>query len=468
MLTVTEDGVRAVEMNRAPYRAGSRVSVLGAARSGIAAAILLSEEGYKVFVSDVSTSEETRRAKRELEERGVEVCLGDHPLQRIQASAFVVPSPGIPEEAPVMLSVRDAGLAVYSEIEVAGWFTKAPIAAITGTNGKTTTVNLIGTILDAAGRENRVCGNIGNPLSAVCRNIGAEGWLIVEVSSFQLRHIRDFRPTISAILNIMPDHMDRYETFEAYVEDKRRILVNQRERDILFYDGADPVISPLLSRFRGEAVPIFLREEGKGVYRKGAAIVWHRGGKLETLFNRDDLPLPGDHNLRNAMTAAAAVRRMGVAAEEIGPALRGFKGLEHRLEEVACVKGVRFINDSKATNPAAVKAALDTYRGEIVLIVGGKEKGLDYSGLKDDMAGKVKHIISIGECAKRVVDEVAGDVPATISGTMREAVRTAFDAAAGKGIVLLSPGTSSYDMYRDFEERGFDFKAEVVRLQRER
>jgi UDP-N-acetylmuramoylalanine--D-glutamate ligase len=440
------------------------VAVLGAARSGIAAASLLAQEGFRVFVSDLADTGETRRAAEELRARGIEVRLGSHPADRIRESAFVVPSPGIPEDAPVLRAARDAGLPLRGEIEVAAWYATSPIVAVTGTNGKTTTVNLIGRILEAAGRPCRVCGNVGNPLAAVCRDLGPEGWLVVEVSSFQLRHVRAFRPEISVILNVTPDHMDRYETFEAYAADKRRIFMNQAGEDMALFNEMDPAVPPLLAGFRGEAVPVSLGAEGAGVRLSGDRIVWRRPDGEETLFRREELPLAGDHNLLNAMTAAAVARRAGVEAAEIGPALAGFRGLAHRLEEVAVVGGVRFVNDSKATNPGAVAVALGAVGREIVLIAGGKEKGLDYTVLRAAAAGRVRRIVGIGECARRMVEEMAGGIPAVFASDMREAVERAFEAADGRGTVLLSPGTSSFDMYRDFEERGDDFKREVARL----
>jgi len=325
--------------------AGSQVSILGMARSGTAVAELLVEEGFRVLASDIAVNEETKSAKAALERCGVEVCIGEHPLDRLVESAFVVVSPGVPEDTPVMTALREQRVRVYSEIEVASWYASSPIAAVTGTNGKTTTVEMLGHIARYAGLENRVCGNVGNPLSSVCRDMGRDGWLIMEVSSFQLRHIRYFRPDVAAILNITPDHMDRYESYGEYVEDKGRILSNMGKSNVVVYNGMDPEVRSLLPGFQGRLIPFSLEELEEGVFPKSNQVIWKKPGSMEDLFEKNDVPLEGDHNLENSMVAALICRLMGIRISAIKEGIRGFTGLEHRLGAVEEVEGVRFIND---------------------------------------------------------------------------------------------------------------------------
>lgn len=447
--------------------AGSYVSVLGLARSGTAVAKLLAEEGYKVVASDIAVTEGTEEAERILEDIGVEVFLGCHPLDRIRLSDFVVVSPGIPGDTEVMSSLRSEGIQILSEIEVASWFTSSSIAAITGTNGKTTAVNMLGRIAVEAGLDARVCGNVGNPMSAVCRGIGPDGWLIVEVSSYQLHDIRDFHPAVAAILNISPDHLDRYEDYRSYIEDKKRIMRNMEKDDVLVFNSADPEVKDMASDFKGMAVPYSLGVLVEGIFPDEDRIERRRGGEREILFHRDDLSLIGDHNLQNAMAVAGMAWAMGVPTERIRAGLRGFAGLEHRLEDAGRVGGVRFINDSKSTNPGSLRVALESFPEKVILIIGGKEKGLDYSDLKGLIAEKVEYLVAMGECGARIVSEMTGQTECHFAGTMRDAVRKAYELAGEGGTVLLSPGTSSFDMYRDYEERGIDFKTEVSRLRNE-
>ncbi len=446
---------------------GSIVTVLGLARSGTAAAKLLAGEGYRVLASDISVSKGTKEARGVLEEIGVEVFLGDHPLERIRVSDFVVVSPGIPGDTEIMNSLRSEGKPIFSEIEVASWFASCSIAAVTGTNGKTTAVNMLGRIAKEAGLEARVCGNVGNPMSAVCRDVGPDGWLIVEVSSYQLHDIRDFHPVVAAILNVSPDHLDRYEDYRSYIEDKKRIMRNMKEDDVLVFNSADPEVRAMVTGFGGEAVPYGLGRLEEGIFPDGDRIEWRWRGERETLFHRGDLSLIGDHNLQNAMAVAAMARSMGVHPERIREGLRGFAGLEHRLEDAGHVGDVRFVNDSKSTNPGSLRVALESFPAKVILIAGGKEKGLDYSDLKGLIAEKVEHLVAIGECGARIASEMTGPTECHIAGTMRDAVRKAYELAGEKGTVLLSPGTSSFDMYRDYEERGIDFKIEVSRLKHE-
>ncbi len=444
--------------------AGSQVSVIGTARSGMAVSELLVKEGFRVFASDIAVTEETRKAKVSLEGSGVEVFIGEHPVDRIARSAFVVVSPGVAEDAPVMEELRRRGTRIYSEIEVASWYATSPIVAVTGTNGKTTTVEMLGHIAGTAGLDMRVCGNVGDPLSRACRDMDRNGWLITEVSSFQLHHVRRFRPDIAAILNITPDHMDRYLSYGDYVEDKGRILMNMGEGDVLVYNGMDPDVRSLLSGFKGTRIPFSLEKLTEGVCPDGDRVRWRRAGEEQTLFERSDVPLAGDHNLQNTMVAALIARLMGIRVSRIRDGIRSFKGLEHRLEFVGEVKGIRFVNDSKATNPGSVKVALNTFPGKVVLIAGGKEKGLDYSGLREDVSRGVECMVAMGECAGRLAEEFCDLVTVHVVRDMREAVNKAFEVSARGGTVLLSPGTSSYDQYRDYEERGRDFKTEVARL----
>jgi len=434
------------------------------ARSGTAVAKLLAEKGYRVLASDAAANEETKKAEEALKRFGVEVCIGNHPLDRFRESVFAVISPGIPEGAPPVKALERDGIPIYSEIEVGGWYATAPIVAITGTNGKSTTVEMLGLLARSAGLPCRVCGNVGTPLSAVCQEVGPDGWLIVEVSSFQLAHIRSFRPRIAAILNITPDHMDRYRDYGDYIEDKKRILMNMRGDDILVYNADDPEVRQLAETHRGARFPFSLIEREEGIFPSGHSVKRRWRGREEVLFDRGDLSIIGDHNLQNAMAAAAMARLMGAHAAAIARAMRDFNGLEHRMERSGTIRGIEFINDSKATNPGSVRVALESFAGRIILIVGGKEKGLDYSSLAGEVSRRVKYLVGMGECGRRVAEEIGAGIPTEVVHGMREAVQAALRAAEAGDIVLLSPGTSSYDQYANFEERGKHFKAEVVRL----
>ncbi len=451
-------------MMRDEIRAGSRVCVLGMARSGVAAARLLAGKGLVVHASDSAVTDSTTRAGESLEGIGVDVSIGRHPLDRLLESAFVVVSPGIPDDVPVMSVLMEKGIPVYSEIEIAGWYATSPIVAVTGTNGKTTTVEMIGHLTGVANIEARVCGNVGNPLSAVCEDMGESGWLIVEVSSFQLQRTSHFHPCCSVILNVTPDHLDRYTDFQAYAADKARIMLNMNKDDIVIYNAEDPVVTAMVDRFTGFSVPFSTHGHDDGIRLDGDRIRWRHGEKETTLFGRGDLSLNGEHNLQNAMVAAAVASHLGASYEQIRRGLGEFRGLPHRLEMVREVNGIQFVNDSKATNPGAVKVALKALGGGIILLVGGREKGLDYTCLKEDVEGSVKAIVAMGECSERIVDELGSGIPAHIAVNMRDAVSRAFEVAEAGETVLLSPGTSSYDMYEDYERRGFDFKEEVKRL----
>jgi UDP-N-acetylmuramoylalanine--D-glutamate ligase len=446
---------------------GTVASILGLARSGSAVAKLLVAEGLVVIASDIAVNDETVKAKKDLEGLGVEVFLGQHPLDRLRESEFIVVSPGIPDDAPVMRAIQEDNLPIYSELEVASWYATSPIAAVTGTNGKTTTVGMVGHIAGIANLETRVCGNVGNPLSAVCQDLGPVGWLIVEVSSFQLHHMRDFHPKIASILNISHDHLDRYDDFRAYVMDKGKILTNMGVGDFIVYNAQDPEVRSLVAGFQGTTVPFSINETDEGVYLRDKRVEWMREKSREVLFDREDLRLAGDHNLQNAMAAAVMTCLMGASTSSLQEGVRGIAGLAHRLECVGDIRGIRFINDSKATNPGAVKVAIDSIPGKVVLIVGGKEKGLDYSCLRSEVSNKVRSLVAMGECGERIITELGGDISTQVVGSMREAVEKAFAAADEEDTILFSPGTSSFDMYRDYEERGIDFKSEVARLRKE-
>ncbi len=447
--------------------AGTVASILGLARSGTAVAKLLAEEGLEVTASDIAINDETVEAKKDLEGLGVEVFLGQHPLDKLRGSAFIVVSPGIPEDVPVMRAIKEDNLAIYSELEVASWYATSPIAAVTGTNGKTTTVEMVGQIAGITDLEVRVCGNVGNPLSAVCRDLGPQGWLIVEVSSSQLHHIRDFHPKVASILNISHDHLDRYDDFRAYVMDKGKILTNMGAGDFTVFNAQDPEVRSLVTGFQGTKVPFSINRADEGVYLRDKSVEWIREESREVLFDRDDLRLTGGHNLQNAMAAAVMACLMGASTSRLREGVRGITGLAHRLESVGDIRGIRFINDSKATNPGAVKVAIESFPGKVVLIVGGKEKGLDYSCLRSEVSKRVRTLVAMGECGERIITELGGDIPTRVVKSMREAVEKAYEAADEGETVLFSPGTSSFDMYRDYEERGIDFKSEVVRLRRE-
>ncbi len=445
---------------------GKRFSILGAGRSGLAVARLLKTRRAKVFLSESGKKSKFEDAARELDEIGVEYEFGNN-THRVLDADYVILSPGVPMEAPIVKLAREKGIKILAEIEIAFDQCEVPVIAITGTNGKTTTTTLVGEIFKRAEWNTLVAGNIGIAFSEIVDQAkGEKAVVVLEVSSFQLDAIDTFRPKVSAILNITPDHLDRYKNYEAYIQSKFRIVENQKGHDVFVYNHDDETVRNVAETVSVRTLGFSLKEELKqGAYLQGDDIVLRIGREKEVLMNRAEIGIPGPHNLMNAMAAALMTRTMGVEFDVIRETMREFKGVEHRIEFVRELNGVKYYNDSKATNVDSVFYALGSFAEPIILIAGGKDKGNDYSKIKDLVEEHVKAIVTVGKGAEKIEKFFKGMKPIHSAGmSMEEAVRLAKDAAAPGDIVLLSPACASFDMFDNYEHRGRVFKKLVNQL----
>jgi UDP-N-acetylmuramoylalanine--D-glutamate ligase len=453
-------------MNREIVK-GKKFSVIGAARSGIAAAQLLSRHGAEVFVSDGRSIAEEVREK--LEASGVRFEEGH--TDAVLDADVVVKSPGVPESAEVVQKIREAEIPLISEIEVASWFCAAPIVAITGSNGKTTTTNLAEHVFRTAGRDVVAVGNIGRAFSDVADEVKEDSVVVLEVSSFQLDDVDQFRPRVSILLNITPDHLDRYENdFRLYAASKFSIWKNQTHGDACIYNADDRVIMRELEERGRPEGPAWLgisveREVSEGAFVRDGAIVVRFRQNEEVLMPLEELALRGRHNLYNSLASSMAARFLEVNKEFVRESMRTFEGVSHRLEFVREVNGVRYVNDSKATNVNAVWYALESFEEPVVLIAGGLDKGNDYEEIRELVRQKVKTLIVIGSSAERIAAALANEVSAVErAGSMEEAVWIASKHAVSGDIVLMSPACASFDMFDDYEHRGDVFRSAVTNL----
>lgn len=449
---------------------GKNILVLGLGKSGMAAAAFLADRGARVTASDAKGPGALTPSLKDLEAReNVTLALGrpQTPDLLNPEVDLVVKSPGVPPHIPPLVEARKRKIPVLSEIEVAYAFIKAPIIGITGTNGKTTTTTLLGEILKGAGERVHVGGNIGTPLLDLVAKCRPGDLLVTELSSFQLEYIRDFRPHISVFLNISADHLDHHGTFEAYLQAKANIFLNQREEDFAVLNLDDPALKALEGGIKARIVPFSSRKSlGEGVFVEGGKIIIAAGGPCQTVLPVDDLALPGRHNLENSLAAVAAAHCRGVAPGVMAKTLSSFAGVEHRMEFVGEVKGIAFVNDSKGTNPDAAIMALNSYKEPIVLIAGGKDKGAVFEELADAIQNRVSHLVLLGETREKIARACreAGFSAYTLAGSLEEAVLKAYRRAKPGDIVLLSPACASWDMFSSFEERGNQFKSLIESL----
>lgn len=447
--------------------AGKHIVVIGAALSGTAAAILLQKKGARVFVSDAGSISEG--ARNRLQSAGIPFEEKGHSKNAL-AGDFVVLSPGVPAQTDTIQYYLKNNRPVYSEIEAASWFTDNKIVAITGSNGKTTIASWCAHTWNVAGKNQVLAGNIGYAFSDSISEEKKD--IILEVSSFQLEHISTFRPAVSVLLNITPDHLDRYQyNVEHYAAAKLNMTRNQNAEDIFIYNFDD-------SRLRSHAFALAQKQNSprqwgfslqeevpEGAFIHQNNIHFKFNNKVETFMPINEVGLAGKHNLYNGMATALAARAAEIKNEAIRESLQSFAGVEHRLEIVRVLDGVKYINDSKATNVNAVWFALDSFNVPLTLILGGRDKGNDYSELVPQIQEKVHTIIAIGESKKRIKEQLESYVPSFIeAGSMSEAVRIARKIAKRSEIVLLSPACSSFDMFDNYEHRGKVFKDEVNKL----
>lgn len=446
---------------------GKRVTVIGGARSGLAVAKLLKKLGADVFISDVKKPEQIKYVKftlNDLDEMGIKYEFGGH-SDKVFDCDFMVISPGVPSNSEVVQKALERGIKVLSEIEVASWFCKAPIVAITGTNGKTTTTSLIGHIFKTAGIKTIVAGNIGNPFSDYVLDADEKSVVVLEVSSFQIDHIESFRPKVSVLLNITPDHLDRYSSFADYIASKFRIFKNQKSDDFAVYNYDDGIVQPYVERLDVIKLPFSVIDElSYGAFVRDGKIILRFKNKEEEILKMGELKIRGIHNVYNSLAAALAARAMEIKDEIIRESLQSFEGVPHRLEFVREINGVKFINDSKATNVNSLWYALESFDEPIILIAGGKDKGNDYSKVYDLVKKKVKLIIAIGESKEKVYNEFKNLTNVVKVDSMEEAVKKAYSEAKPGDVVLLSPACASFDMFEDFEHRGEVFKKIVNEL----
>jgi UDP-N-acetylmuramoylalanine--D-glutamate ligase len=443
---------------------GRRALVAGAARSGVAAARLLRRHRVEVTLCDRRPAAEAPAEAAALEREGVACVWGRDDERLLAGHDFVVWSPGIPVGHPLARAAAAAGLPVIGELELGYRAARAPLVCVTGTNGKSTTTDLVGALVRAAGREVEVCGNIGRALCEVAERVSPAGLLVVEVSSFQLETVDRLRPSIATWLNLTPDHLDRHGSLEAYAAAKQRLFARQTEEDWAILNADDPEVS---RRRTGAGQPSefsVTRAVDEGAYAEDGWLWLARRGGRERLMPRAELRLPGPHNLANALAALATVLPLDPAPALLRGVLREYAGLEHRLEPAGELQGVRFVNDSKATNGDSLRVALQSFPEPVVLIAGGRDKGQDFRPLAPLVARHVRHLVLIGEGAAAMA-RAWPDVSQERAGSLADAVRAAFEAARGsRAVVLLSPGCASFDMFRDYEDRGRRFKDEVTRL----
>ena len=441
-----------------------RVLAIGLARTGVATALFCARHNAIVTATDSRPESELGDTPAKLREVGVTLELGGHVEKTYLAQDLIIPSPGVPADDPLLQKARSKGITIWSEIELAYRFLEGEMIAITGSNGKTTTTTLTHHILKSAGRDALLAGNVGAALIGRVDEMNAKTVSVVELSSFQLELTDKFRPDIAVFLNLAPDHLDRHKTLEAYAAAKARIFAKQTELDAAVLNGDDPPTVALAPK----KPQVFWFSRKKGV-ENGACVggddvlIVHRG-KEEFVMKVAEIPLAGAHNLENVLAAATAARLANVDAATIGRAVRSFAGVEHRLEFVAEIKGVRYYNDSKATNVDATLKALDAFPGGILVILGGKDKGNDFTVLQKPLREKAVLALLIGIAADKIDKQIAGSVAIERAGTLETAVEIAAHAAKPGDVVLLAPACASFDQFENYEHRGRVFKELIRRL----
>ena len=441
-----------------------RIVILGAGESGAGAAVLAKKEGFDVFVSDMSKIND--KYKKMLDDHNIEWEEGHHTEEKILNASEIIKSPGIPKEAPMIKKVMEKGIHIISEIEFASRYTNSKMVCITGSNGKTTTTSLIYHIFKEAGYDAGLAGNIGKSLALQVAEDPHE-YYIIELSSFQLDYMYDFHANIAILLNITPDHLDRYDfCMQNYVDAKMRIIQNQTEKDSFIYWNDDPIIKKELEKYDIKAI-VFpfseLKENGSiGYIEEGKYII-----EKPTPFNmeQEELSLSGKHNIYNSLAAGIATNIAGIKKEVIRKSLSDFPGVEHRLEKVTKVGGVQYINDSKATNVDACWYALESMKTPTILIIGGKDKGNDYDAIKPLVKEKCVGLVYLGADNKKLHDNFDNmGIPVRDTHSMKECVEACYEMAKPGDTVLLSPCCASFDLFKNMEDRGEQFKTLVRNL----
>ena len=458
---------------------GKKVLVVGIARSGVAAARLLASRGAMVIANDIKTESDIRDAAEELRKLDVMLSLGAHPESLFVNADLIVLSPGVPSDLAPLEAARRAGIEIISEPELASRFLRGRMIGVTGSNGKTTVTTLIGELMQAAGADVIVGGNIGTPLTSLIEKSTENTWTVAELSSFQLEMIDSLRVNIAVVTNITPDHLDRHGSFENYVRAKHRIFLNQNEDDWAVLNGRDEGVADIVTKLGVQSRKVYFSSRGPETVTGIPADAYVQAGRVCTtmitdregevdVMGLDEIPLPGMHNVENVMTAlAATLCAMGTGVQDLPAltdAIRRFKGVEHRIEYVAEIDGIKFYNDSKATNVDSTVKALEAFERNIIVILGGKDKGSDYTVLAPLIRDRVKQVILIGAASDKIAEHLEGAGSMTRARSMQDAVLKAMEVANAGDIVLLAPACASFDMFDNYEHRGRVFKEAVYKL----
>lgn len=447
-----------------------KVLVIGAAITGIPVIKELYRMGYKVILNDIKSKEELNDCIKELDKMDLDIVCGSHPILLAKKCDFIVISPGVPMDLPLISEALKLGKEVISEIELAYRNTDTPIVAITGTNGKTTTTSLLGEIVKESKRNTFVSGNIGFPMIASINEAKPKDLFVLEVSSYQLESINKFKPFISAILNITPEHLNRHKTMENYIDSKSKIFQNQTKEDYTILNKDDSIVYSLKSKPKSKVL-LFSRKEilAEGAFIEDDSIKVVINDKKNTIIHIEDLNILGEHNLENALAAALLAYCLNIEPSIIKKVLKEFKGIEHRIEYVCEIDGVAYYNDSKGTNPVSSIKAIETINRPIVLIAGGMDENIDFSIFVKSLKDRTKAMILIGETANIIKKEALSHGFENIykEKSLEEAVYRAKELSARGDAVLLSPACASWDMFKNFEERGFIFKNTVMGLRRD-
>lgn len=449
-----------------PDLSSKKITVVGGAISGMAVCRLLTKVGAKAFLTDKRIPDGWPDKEQELSQLGIEFETGGHTEKSLETDLIVV-SPGVPQDADILTQAGERGIPVVSEIEMASWHTELPIAAVTGSNGKTTTSFILAKMSSHGGYETFLAGNIGFPFADTVRSIlGNEpdnGLHVLEISSFQMEHIRHFRPKIAVLLNLTADHLDRYPDMDAYARAKMNILNNMTENDWVVFNEDDAGLKPYLQT-AARKVPFSLSRTPEALFTVNETKIYDE--TEEIIIYLKDVSLPGRHNLSNFLAAATVSRLLEIDSDNIRNIMTTFPGVEHRIEFVEELNGVKFYNDSKATNVDSVEVALRSFDNPLIVIMGGLDKGGDFSQLIPLIKSNVKEIILVGEATRIIAEAYSGVVHTQNAGDIHTAVDAAFHSAQSGDIVLLSPGCASFDQFKNYEERGKAFKTAVAGLKR--
>ena len=443
---------------------GKKIVIIGMGKTGIAAARFLGKQGGKVAVTDEKPVDQWGGEFEQIaKKKWLEI--GDYNARILKGASMVVPSPGVPPGNDLLVEAQKKNIPVISEIELAYWFLKVPVIAVTGTNGKTTTTTLLGEILKCSGKKTFVGGNIGTPLIEYVEGLQKEDFIVAEISSFQLQWIEKFRPFIAVLLNITCDHINYHGSFAEYRRIKTRVFANQTKEDFAILNAADPEQKGIAKTIRAQIARFSSKNVlQKGIFIKDNNVLLRMPGENEELYPLSIINLPGLHNVENVMAAIMAARFCGCSQENIIAAVTAFCGLPHRIEFVGEKNSIKFYDDSKGTNVGSVVRALETFSRPVILLLGGRDKDGDFETLKPLLAAKAKKVILFGEARNRIASLIGKDMPTLKKVKLRDAIESAYKNAQPSDIILLSPGCASFDEFANYKERGNFFKDVVGNL----